>query len=139
MVAGAAAGMEAGGLQHRANLANRIYQFSIQLAVDSGAAGGGGDQPEQGAQGGGLAGPVGAQEADHGALVDLEAEVVDGDDLPEALGESLDGDDGHSLLLCPRLACSSRPIPSWALGTSTVGSRAAGVIGPQPTVPRRLP
>jgi hypothetical protein len=29
------------------------------------------------------------------------AQAVDGDDLSEALGESLDGDDGHGLLLRP--------------------------------------
>jgi hypothetical protein len=49
--------------------------------------------------------------------VDLEVEVFDADDRSEALGESLDGDDGHSLLLCPRPACSSRPI-TWALSTA---------------------
>src|SRR5215204_1687030 len=94
--------MEAGGLQDRADVANGIGQLPVRLAVDPGAAGGWGDQAEQGAQGGGLAGSVGAEEPDHGALVDLEAEVVDGDDRSEALGESLDGDDSHSLLLRPR-------------------------------------
>jgi hypothetical protein len=102
--------MEAGGLQERADVADGVGQLPIRLAVDPGAAGGRGDQAEQGAQGGGLAGPVGAQEADHGALVDFEAEVVDGEHVAEALGESLDGDDGHGLLLCPRPARTSRPI-----------------------------
>jgi hypothetical protein len=101
VVAGAAAGMEAGGLQERADVADGIGQLPVGSAVDPGGPGGRGDQAEQRAQGGGLAGPVGAEEPDHGALVDLEAEVVDGGDRSEALGESLDGDDGHGLLLRP--------------------------------------
>jgi hypothetical protein len=105
VVAGAAAGMEAGRLQDRADLADGVGQLPIRPAVDPGRPRGRGDQPQQHAQGGGLAGPVGAQEPDHRALVDLEAQVVDGDDPSEALGESVDGDDRHR----------SPPLPSAGL------------------------
>src|SRR6266536_2867447 len=101
VVAGGPARVEARGLEQGADVAARVGELPVGPAVDPGGAGGRGDQAEQHAQGGGLAGPVGAEKACHGALVDLEAEVVDGDDVAEALGESLDGDDGHGVLLAP--------------------------------------
>jgi hypothetical protein len=99
VVAGGAAGVEAGGLQQRADLADGVRELPVGQAVDGGAAGGRGDQPEQHPQGGGLPGPVGAQEADHRAFLDLEAEAVDGDDVAEAFAESVNGDGRHERLL----------------------------------------
>jgi hypothetical protein len=66
------------------------------------------------------------------------AQVVDGDDLSEALGESLDGDDGHDLLLRP-VGLLVETDTSRALGTLTVRSGVAAVVGPQPTVACRPP
>src|SRR4029450_12502617 len=90
-----AARMAVGCFQYGADVVDGVGQLPVGLAVDLGGAGGGGDQAEQGAQGGGLAGPGGAKEPDHGALADFEAASVDGDDRSEALGESVDGDDRH--------------------------------------------
>ena len=55
---------------------------------------GGPDQPEQDADGGGLARAVGAEEAMDLARTHREVEAVEGADLPEGLGEVLDADDG---------------------------------------------
>jgi hypothetical protein len=41
-----------------------------------------------------------AEEAGHGALVDGEVELVDGEHVAEALAESLDGDGGHGASPC---------------------------------------
>ncbi len=46
-------------------------------------------------QGGGLAGAVGAEEADDLALADLEADVVDGCHGAEALDQALRFEDCH--------------------------------------------
>ena len=55
---------------------------------------GGPDQPEQDADGGGLARPVGAEEAMNLAWLHREIQAVEGADFPERLGEVLDVDDG---------------------------------------------
>ena len=67
----------------------------VREAVDGGVPGGGGDQSDERAQGGRLAGSVGTEEADDLALVDVEAQVVDGPHGAEVLGEVLNRDDGH--------------------------------------------
>ena len=56
-------------------------------------AAGGPDQPEQDADGGGLAGPVGTEEAMNLARMHREVQAVEGADLPERLGEFPDVDD----------------------------------------------
>ena len=52
-------------------------------------------ESDERAQGGRLAGSVGTEEADDLALVDVEAQVVDGPHGAEVLGEVLNRDDGH--------------------------------------------
>ena len=47
--------------------------------------------------GGGLAGAVGAEEADHLARIDVEGDAVDGDDAVEALGDAVEREEGHTL------------------------------------------
>jgi hypothetical protein len=63
--------------------------------VDRRGAGGGSDQADQRAQGGRLARSVRTEEADDLALVDVEAQVVDGAHGAEVLREVLNCDDGH--------------------------------------------
>jgi hypothetical protein len=84
--------MEAGRLQRGADRAERVGQVGIALAADGGGPPGRGDQGEQAAQGGGLAGAVGPQEAGDRARLDLEAQVVDRADLAEVLGQIRDDD-----------------------------------------------
>jgi hypothetical protein len=59
-----------------------------------GTTGGGLDEPEQGAQCGGLAGPVGAEEANDLASVDVEAEPIERREVTEALRGAVEADDG---------------------------------------------
>ena len=95
VVAGRAARVEPARLQDRPDPAGRVGQLPVGPAGDGGRAGGRGDQAEQHPQGGRLAGAVGAEEAGHRALVDLEVELVDGEHVAEALGEPLHADRGH--------------------------------------------
>ena len=86
------------------------------------------DQAEQHAQRGGLAGPVGAEEADDAALLHGEAHVVDGDQAPEALGQPVELDGGHrgpSFVVCGWL--STDPIDGDGGRASSVVGRAAAV------------
>ena len=99
---GPAAGVEAARLQHGADLAGRVGELAVGPAVDGGGAGGRGDQAEQHAQGGRLAGAVGAEEAGDRPLVDLEVEVVDGEHVAEALGEPVHADRGHGVSFLSR-------------------------------------
>jgi hypothetical protein len=92
--------VEAARLQDRADHAGRRRQLPVGSAAEGGRAGGRGDHAEEHPQGGGLPGAVGAEEADHRALLDLEAEAVDGEDVAEAFGESVDVDGRHARLLC---------------------------------------
>src|SRR6266540_1556921 len=85
-----------------AAVTTRRWLRPVRPALEPGGPRSGDDQAEQHAQSGCLARPVGTEEAHHGALIDFEAEVVDGDDVTEALGEPLDGDDCHTILLRPR-------------------------------------
>ena len=84
-----------GRLEHDPDLRERIGEPGVREAVDGGRPGGGGDEADKRAQGGRLAGSVGSEEADDLALVDVEAQVVDGPYRAEVLGEVLDRDDGH--------------------------------------------
>ena len=92
MVAAGAAGVEVGGLQGRADRGLRAREVDVALAVDRRGAAGGVDQAEQHPQGGGLAGAVRPEEAGDPAGLDVEAQVVDGDEAAEALGEPSDLD-----------------------------------------------
>ncbi len=100
-----------GRLEHDPDLRERVGELGVREAVDGGAPGGGGDQADERAQGGRLAGSVGTEEADDLALVDVEAQVVDGPHGAEVLGEVLNRDDGHVQVIIrsrappPRACC----------------------------------
>jgi hypothetical protein len=85
VVASRAARMEPALLQHGPDPPGRVGQLPVGPAVDGGRARGRGDQAEQHPQGGGLAGPVGAEEAGHRPRVDLEVEAVDRQHVAEPL------------------------------------------------------
>ena len=100
-------------------------------AQEPGGAGVGPQQPEQDAQGGGLAGPVGAEEPVHFAGPHGQVQPVEGTGAPEPLLQRLDLDRGlsHCVLLASCLPCRLR--------------RAGGhhrCCGPRPWggIPRRL-
>jgi hypothetical protein len=84
--------MGAGGLQHRADGAARVRQRRVGLPADQGGAGGGAYQPEQHAQGGGLAGAVGAKEPGDLSRPDVEGQLLDRPYLAEPLGQAVDRD-----------------------------------------------
>jgi len=77
------------GVQQGADLGERFVQVAVVLTVDPDVAGGGGVQAEDHPHGGGLAGPVRAQEAGHLAGFDLERQVVNGNGCAVSLGEAL--------------------------------------------------
>ena len=85
--------MEAGGFEHRPDMAERIDEFPIGLAIDRRAACGWLDEAEQHSQGSGLARAVRSEEPRDAALCNLEAEIVDSDDISESFGQAvyLDG------------------------------------------------
>ena len=95
MLAGPAPGMEAGRLEHGADVTDRLVEVAVWLTVDGCRAGRRGHQPEQHPQRRGLPGAVGAEEPDDPAGRELHGEVVDGDDVAEAFGETVEGDDRH--------------------------------------------
>ena len=92
VVAAAAAGVEVGGLEGRADGRLRGREVDVALAVDGRGAAGRVDETEQHPQRGGLAGAVGAEEAGDPAGLDVEAQVVDRDEGAEALGQPPDLD-----------------------------------------------
>jgi hypothetical protein len=103
VITGGPAGMEAGRLQDRTDLMQRLGQVQVDLPVDDGRALVGPHQAEQHPQRGRLPGTVRAEEADHRAALDLEAQVVDREHRPEPLGQAAHLDHGHDLSL-PALA-----------------------------------
>jgi len=86
-------GMEAGGFEHRPDVAERIHEFPIGLAIDRRATCGWLDKAEQHSQGSGFARAVWSEEPRDAALCNLEAEIVDSDDISESFGQAayLDG------------------------------------------------
>jgi hypothetical protein len=93
MVAGPATGVKTCSLEHGADLTDGIIEGSIRPTVDGGRAGGRGDESEQQPQGRRLAGAVGPEEPDDPAAPELHGEAVDGHDVAEALGETVECDD----------------------------------------------
>ena len=85
VTAGAAARVERLGLEQRADLAQRPAQLAVAAAADSHLAGVGPVQPEDQPHRGGLARPVGAEEAGDAARPHVEAERVDRDRRPYRL------------------------------------------------------
>jgi signal transduction histidine kinase len=87
------AGVETGGLEHRPDVAEWIDELLIRLARDHRAARRRLDEAEQHSQGSGLACAVWSEEPRDAALGNLEAEIVDSDDISESFGQAvyLDG------------------------------------------------
>ncbi len=105
-VAPGAAGVEAGGVEERADPGGGRAQLAVPAAEDGHRAGRRAHEVEDHAQRGRLAGTIGAEDAGDGAFLDGEAHVVDGEDLlAEALGEVIGLDDGHRP---SRMACARR-------------------------------
>jgi hypothetical protein len=84
VVAGAAAGMKHPAVEHGAGGARRIVELRVGAALDRGGARRRAHEAQQRAQRGGLAGAVGAEEADDAPGGDREGEVVDGERVAEA-------------------------------------------------------
>ena len=95
VVAGAAARMERGVLEHGADAGGGLLELVVALPVERRRSRRRPHEAEQRAQRRALAGAVGAEEAGHAAGLDVEGEVVDGGDAAEALGEVADLDGGH--------------------------------------------
>ncbi len=87
VVAAAAAGVEGGRLQCRADRAQRVAHRHRRLAVDQGGPAARPQQPEQGPHRRRLPRPVGAEETGDEPGLDREREVVDGHGPPVALGQ----------------------------------------------------
>ena len=82
VLSGAAARVEAVAVQGGAHLAYRVGQLMVGQAADGGRPGRGAGKAEQDAQRGGLARSVRPQEPGHLARLDVEGEVIDGQDRP---------------------------------------------------------
>src|ERR1043166_7620012 len=87
MVAAGAARMEVGRLQHRPDPRRRPLETLVATAEDERRASGRLDEMEQHAQRRRLAGPVRAEEARDGSTVEGEGQVIDGEEIAEALGQ----------------------------------------------------
>ena len=95
VLAGPPAGVKAAGLEHGADVAERLGELPVWLPVDDRAPFAGRDQTEQHPQRRGLACAVRPEKAGHGSLPRHEAEVIDGGHLCEALGQPVNLDCGH--------------------------------------------
>ncbi len=95
VVARRAAPVERVGLQHHADLTAGAVELGVAPAADQGLATGWSDEAEQHPQHRRLARAVGAEKTDHAARRDLEADVVDGADSAEVLGQCVDGNQRH--------------------------------------------
>jgi hypothetical protein len=95
VLSGAAPRVERVAVQGGAHLAYRVGQLMVRQAADGRRPGRRAGQPEQDAEGRGLARPVRSQKAGHLARPDLEGQVIDPQDRSVALGEILNPDRGH--------------------------------------------
>ena len=109
------------GVEQGTDLAQRLLELVVALAVDQHAAAGGVVQTEDHPHGGRLAGPVGAQEAGDDTRVHLERQLVHRDGVAEFLGE-FDGFD-HDVLCGRRMG----GVP---FSNGGRGAPVAGVIVP---------
>jgi hypothetical protein len=95
VVAGAAARMEAGALQHGPDRAKRLGERPVGLALDRRRAARRLGEAENHPQRGGLPGAVRPEKARDPAGLDVEADAIDGPHGPEALAQVADLDLGH--------------------------------------------
>ena len=95
VVAAPAAGVHGARVEQGADLAQRLGEGADGAAEHERLAGGRPVEAEDHPHGGRLAGAVRAEEAGDLPGLDVEAEVVDGDDVAVALGEAADGDHGR--------------------------------------------
>ena len=82
-------------------MADRIDHLFVGHAGDGGRPIGGPDQTEQHPQRRGLAGAVGPEKPRDPAGLDVEAEIVDGDDVPEAFGQTVYLNGSHGCTVRP--------------------------------------
>ena len=82
--------MEAGGLEYRADMANRLVEVAVGLTAERRRPCGGRYESEQHPQRRRLAGAVGPEEPCHPSGRDLKTEVIDSDDILELFGQSCD-------------------------------------------------
>ena len=82
VVAAGPGGMEVAGLEHRADAQRGPVEGRVRAAEDERLAGRRRGQPEQDAQRGALARPVGPEEPGHGPGQERERDVVDGASEP---------------------------------------------------------
>ena len=130
------------------------WQVDVATTVDGRGAAGLVDQPQEHPERGGLARAVGAEEAGDAAGLDVEVQVVDGDEAAEALGQPPDLDarpcrsrGGHAGTrgLMPRSLqphATSGSTPRWNARSAWhdpwgTGSRAESVAVPHLTMSRR--
>ena len=109
MVARGATAMEGAGLEHRAHLAGGDIEVAVALAADQGLAAGWSDEAEQHPQHRRLARAVRAQQADDAPWLDLEADVIDGADPTEVLGQCVNGEIEHARDSCRRRGAHRDP------------------------------
>ena len=113
-------GVEAVAVQGGADLADRVGQLAVGQAADGRRPGRRRGEAEQDAQRGGLAGSVRPEESGHLAGLDVEGQVIDGQDRSVALGEILEADSGGHMAA----PCRGASVPlCWSAGP--------GVAGPQ--------
>ena len=130
VVAGRPGRVEARRLERRADDPQRLVDLVVGLAADRRGARGRVHQAQDHPQRGRLAGAVGAEEAGHGARLDVEAELVDRPDLAaEHLGQAADLDpaDRRSAVtaVTPPIKAPSAPAVRWQPGRRAVGSASA--------------
>jgi hypothetical protein len=99
VVARPAARMEARGLKYRSYVSEWIDKVPVPLASDRRTTCRWLDEAEQHPQGGGLARAVRTEESGDAALGNLEAEVVDGDDISETFGQAVYLNGSHDATL----------------------------------------
>jgi hypothetical protein len=91
-------GVEAGGLQDQSDAGTPPAVTAVGVdAEDPGGAAGGGEEAFEHLKRGRLAGPVWSEDGHELTLRYFEADVVDGREVPEVLGEPVDDDGGHDM------------------------------------------
>ena len=120
--------VEREALRHVANATLHAFGIATDVdAADQGRAGGGSQQAAQHADGGGLAGAVGAQEAEHLALLHRERQVVHRHEVAELAREPahVDGEASVRLPPSPRLRRTGKPDATFDITASPARDAAA--------------